>query len=201
MIPDIIFSIFVNLRLRFLAIAVSPQVIISIYKTRAIISITPKPTTMKHLNSICISISCIFIMSLSISCKKDSVATSTPPCTTCDTLTLTTLLIEDSSWVSQDNGNYTSDITGIIERSGESLSQIYTMNITSGNVAQPVFPNLSANYMGGTIYASVDPSKGHSTCTLTFEYTSEEHEGEIRPNTSLPFKSVEIELFFVKRKN
>jgi hypothetical protein len=154
---------------------------------------------MKHLNSICISISCIIIMSLLISCKKDSVTTSTTSCPTCDTLALTSMLIEVSSWVRQDNGNYTSDITRIIERSGASVSQIYTMNITSGNVAQPIFPDVSANYMGGTIYASVDPSKVHSACTLTFEYTSEEHEGEVRPGISLPFNSVEIEVFFVKR--
>jgi hypothetical protein len=156
---------------------------------------------MKHLNSVCISISCIIIMSLSISCKKDPVATSTPPCPSCDTLALTTMLIEDSSWARQDNGNYTSDITWTIERSGASVSQVYAMNITSGNVAQPVFPQVSASYMGGTVSGSIDPSKNHSTCTLTFEFSKEEHEGEIRPNTSLPFKSVEIELFFVKRKN
>ncbi len=137
-------------------------------------------------------------MSLSISCKKDSVAT-TPPCITCDTLTLTTLLIKDSSWVRQDNGNYTSDITLIIERSGASVSQVYAMNITSGNVAQSVFPEVSANYMDGTISGSVDLSKNHADCTLTFAPSNEEHEGEIRPNTSLPFKSVEIEVFFVKR--
>ena len=199
MIPDIMFSIFVNLRLRFPAIAVSPQVIISIHKTRAIISITLKPTTMKHLNSICISISCILIMSLP-SCKKDSVAASTPPCATCDTLTLTTLLMEDSSWVRQDNGNYTSDITWIIERSGASVSQVYAIDITSGNIAQSVFPIVSAGYMDGAIYGSVDLTKDHADCTLTFAPSNEEHEGEIRPNASLPFKSVEIELFFVKRK-
>lgn len=156
---------------------------------------------MKHLISICISITCIFILSLSISCRKDSFIGDPPPCTTCDTLTISTLLINDSNWVKQDNWNYTSDLTWIIKQSGAAISQVYEMYISNDNILEEVFPAVSAKYMDGTIYGSVDLTKDYPTCKLTFGSSNEEHEGEVHPITSLPFKSVEIEVVFVKRNN
>ncbi len=156
---------------------------------------------MKHLKSICILISCIFIILLSISCRKDSFIVSPPPCAKCDTLTISTMSINDSNWIRQDDGSYTSDITWIIERSGASVSQVYGINISNESIPLEVFPKVSANYMNGTLYGSVDPSKNHGTCILTFEFSTEEHEGEVHPATSLPFKSVEIEVLLVNRNN
>ncbi len=156
---------------------------------------------MKHLNSICISISCLFIILLSISCRKDSFNADPPPCTTCDTLTISTLLINDSNWVRQDNESYTSDITWIIKQSGAAISQVYGMYISNDDRLQEVFPGVSANYMGGTIYGSVNLTKDYPTCKLTFGPSNEGPEGEVHPITSLPFKSVEIEVILAKRKN
>jgi hypothetical protein len=181
---------------------VSPQVIISIHKTRTTISITLKPTTMKRLNSICISMSCLFIILLSISCKKDSFNADPPPCTTCDTLTISTMLINDSNWVRQDNWSYTSDLTWIIIQSGAAISQVHEIYISSNNnTLQEIFPGVSANYMDGTIYGSVDLTKDYPTCKLTFASSNEEHEGEVHPISSLPFKSVEIEVILAKPNN
>jgi hypothetical protein len=173
-------------------------VIISIHKTRATISITLKPTTMKHLNSICISIGCLFIILLSISCKKDSFIADPPPCTTCDTLTISTLLINDSNWVKQNDWSYTSDLTWLIIQSGAAISQVYEIYISNDNVLQEIFPGVSTDYMDGSMYGSVDLNKGYPTCKLTFASSSEEHEVEVHPITSLPFKSVEIEVILAK---
>jgi hypothetical protein len=174
---------------------VSPLVIISIHKTSA--TITLKPTTMKHLKSICISISCIFIILLTISCRKDSFNADTPPCTTCDTLTISTLLINDSDWVRQNDWSYTSDLTWIIIQSGADISQVYEIYIANDNVLQEIFPEVSTNYMDGTLYGSVDLTKNYPTCKITFA-SSEEHEGEVHPLTTLPFKSVNIEVVLAK---
>ena len=156
---------------------------------------------MKHLNSICISISCLFIILLSISCRKDSFTAGPPPCTTCDTLSISTLLIKDSDWVRQNNWSYTSDLTWIIIQSGAAISQVYEIYISNNNVLQEIFPGVSTNYMDGTLYGSVDLTKNYPTCKLTFASTYEENEGEVRPITSLPFKSVEIEVILAKPNN
>lgn len=181
--------------------SVSPGIIISIHKTEATNSKTLKPTVMKHFTSIRISISCVLITLLSISCKKDPVIANPPPCTTCSNLNLSTMLINDSNWVRQDNGEYTSDITWIIERSGASISQVHEINISDVNVSVPIFPVGSANFMNGTMYSTVDFSKNHGSVTLTFELSKEEHEGEVNPATPLPFKSVEIEVLLLNRNN
>jgi hypothetical protein len=156
---------------------------------------------MKHLNFTCTLVISFFIILLSTSCKKDSVVTSTPPCTTCDTLSVSTLLINDSDWVRQNNYSYTSDLTWIIKQSGAAISQVYGMYISNDNILQEIFPGVSTNYMDGIIYGSVDLTKDYPTCKLTFTYSNEEHEGEVHPITSLPFKSVEIEVLLAKRNN
>ncbi len=156
---------------------------------------------MKHLNSICISISCLFIILLSISCKKDSFIADPPSCTTCNTPTISTMLINDSDWVRQDNWSYTSDLTWIIIGSGAAISQVSGIYITNNNILQEIFPGVPTNYMGGAINGSVDLTKNYPTCKLTFASSDEGHEGEVHPITSLPFKSVEIEVVLAKQNN
>jgi hypothetical protein len=111
------------------------------------------------------------------------------------------MLINDSDWVRQDNWSYTSDLTWIIIGSGAAISQVSGIYITNDNILQEIFPGVSTNYMGGTIYGSVDLTKNYPTCKLTFGPSNEGQEGEVHPITSLPFKSVEIEVIFAKQNN
>jgi hypothetical protein len=156
---------------------------------------------MKHMNSISISISCFFIILLSSACKKDSLNAGPPPCNNCNKVILSSLLINDSNWVRQDDGNYASDLTKIIEHAGASVSQVYAMDIAGEYPVLEIFPEINGDYMRGTLSGSVNLSKNEGTCTITFEFSKEEHEGEVHPAGSLPFKSVEIEVFLVKNNN
>jgi hypothetical protein len=50
-------------------------------------------------------------------------------------------------------------------------------------------------------FMGVDLTENYPTCKLTFESTYEENVGEVRPLTSLPFKSIEIEIILAKPNN
>jgi hypothetical protein len=156
---------------------------------------------MKQVHLISISVCFFFIILLTTSCKKDSPISSPPACTTCNHPTLSTMLIKDSIWVRQEDGNYTSDITKIIEQTGASVSQVYAMDLAGGNPVLEIFPQTNGDFMGGSLSGSVNLSKNEGTCTITFEFSKEEHEGEVHPAGSLPFNSVEIEVFLVKQNN
>jgi hypothetical protein len=154
---------------------------------------------MKHMNSISISIGCFLIILLSASCNKDSLNAGPSTCINCNKVILSSLLINDSNWVRQDDGNYTSDLTMIIEHAGASVSQVYAMDVAGEDPVLKIFPEINGDYMRGILSGSVNLSKNKSTCVITYEFSKEEHEGEVHPAGPLPFKSVEIEVFLVNQ--
>jgi hypothetical protein len=145
------------------------------------------------------SISCVFIILLSTSCKKDSLITGPPACDTCITrpaiVTLDTLFINDSSWVRQSKGVYQSDISTILNKFGKSPGKVYSMYLVSGEDLIEILPDIQASFMNGTIYGSVYLSDGNEACTITFAYLDKhEYYGEMPLGGSLPFSSIEIEI-------
>ncbi len=145
------------------------------------------------------SISCVFIILLSTSCKKDSLITGPPACDTCITrpaiVTSDTLFINDSSWVRQGEGVYQSDISTILNKLGKSPGKVYSMYLVSGEGLIEILPDIQASFMKGTIDGSVYLSDDGEACTITFAYLDKDkHYGEMPLGGSLPFSSIEIEI-------
>ena len=115
-------------------------------------------------------------------------------CDSCNTIKLNAIFLNDSNWVKQENYTYTSDITMDIIHAGNSVDRVYAMYIANGTPYPKIFPEISGDYMGGSIRGSVNLSKDKGTCVLTFEFSNEEHFGEMRHGSLLPFSSVEIEV-------
>jgi hypothetical protein len=151
---------------------------------------------MKQVNSLGISISCLLIILLSSSCKKNSLNSAQSSCDTCNTIVLNCTFLNVSNWIKQDDGSYSSDITMDLKQTGISVNKIYAMCIADGTPFPQIYPETNGDYMGGSISASLNPSKDEGTCILTYGFSSEEHYGEIRPGSLLPFSSVEIEVCF-----
>lgn len=145
------------------------------------------------------SISCVFIILLSTSCKKDSLISDPPACDTYITrpavVTLDTLFINDSSWVRQSEGVYQSDISAILNKFGKSPGKVYSMYLVSGEDLIEILPDIQSSFMKGTIYGSVYLSDDGEVCTITFAYLDQhEYYGEMPLGGSLPFSSIEIEI-------
>jgi hypothetical protein len=152
---------------------------------------------MKQVSTFTISISCLIIILLSSSCKKDPLNTVPPSCDTCNTNVLNSTFLNVSNWIKQDDGSYTSDITQDLKQAGISVSKIYAMDIAEGAPFLQIFPVTRAYFCSGYISVTVNLSKDEGTCILTYGFSIEEHDGEVRPGGLLPFGSVEIEVCFL----
>jgi len=152
---------------------------------------------MKQVSSLGISMSCLLFILLTSSCKKDSLNATPPPCDTCNTTVLKSVFINAGNWIKQDDGSYSCDITSELKQSGVSVNKVYAMYIADGTPFPQIYPETSGEYLGGSVLVTVNLSKDEGTCTLIFEFSSEEHFGEVRPGGLLPFGSIEIEACFL----
>jgi hypothetical protein len=151
------------------------------------------------------SISFVFIILLSTSCKKDSLIAGPPLCDTCKIITVPSivtwdsLFINDSSWVRQEEGMYKSDISTILNQFGTSPSKVYSIYLVIGESLIKIFPDSQASFMDGTIYGTVYMQDKNEACAITFVYLDKDkHYGETPHGGSLPFSSIEIEILLNK---
>ncbi len=146
----------------------------------------------------------VFLILIAVSCKKDTIQVSQPPCNTCssasqDSLTLGPLFLQDSNWVRQADGTYKSDVTALILQGGGSISQLYSMEILSeGNLFQ-IYPNFHVKLFGGEFYGSVNKYYDNEICTVTYSYSDQnKYFGESPNGGQLPFHSIVIRALLVK---
>jgi hypothetical protein len=153
---------------------------------------------MKSLFSHSFVISCLMILLLSASsCKKSTVAR--PGCGACDTVTSTrnslsylTFILNENSWVRQDDGTLTCDLTSRIQLADASVSQVYTMSVMSEGKFLQIYPNYKVEFMGGSIYGSVSTFDHFETCGITFSSSQERHYGELSHIGAQILGSIEI---------
>jgi hypothetical protein len=145
-----------------------------------------------------ISIPLIFAIFLTVSCRKDTIRHDR--CETCEPtppLTLATLYINDSNWVMQPDGTFTSDITALILQAGGTVQQLYTMEILSENAFYQIYPNYHVQLMGGTFYGSVRKYYDNEICTISFGDRIK-YSGELPYGGLLPFRSILIRVLVTK---
>jgi hypothetical protein len=147
-----------------------------------------------------ISTSCIFIILLSTSCKKDSSIAGQLPCNSCGIIPVgvgqdTTIYINDSIWERENEDEYVSDISSFLNQFNSSPSKVSQMSIVSGPSILNIFPNTQESFMKGTIYGTVLSLDNKESCGITFIYLDKDkHDGETPNGGKLPFSSLEIEI-------
>jgi hypothetical protein len=151
---------------------------------------------MKPAYSFNLVIGCIFIIALSMSCKKDSPYTSSTICDTCKVREQPTFSVSivDSNWVRQSNGVYISYLNDLLQQAGASIAQIYSIHIINDADDQQIFLNSSIAFEGGHLGLS-DPGNSYQ---LEFHMDQPTYYGETPHSIPLPFHSVIIKIFLLK---
>jgi hypothetical protein len=127
-------------------------------------------------------------------------------CIACDTISIHTVdtsytktLIDDSSWERENATTYVSDISPTLSQLNISPSQIYQMNIVSGNSIINIFPATQVTFMQGTILATVTTQGNTSICAIEFVDSDQDTQGVLPSNVGfLPFTSIEMEILVRK---
>jgi hypothetical protein len=149
-------------------------------------------------------ICCMSGILISSSCTKDSKKFPVSSCVSCgrsDTshLNKETTIIEDSVWERQGTGIFKSDITSELQDAGITVNQVYALYIIRDGNTYQIFPYRQVNYMSGVIFASVFSSGDGQACTIMYSDTNQEsHYGESPRGGHLPFRSISIQVLFLK---
>lgn len=147
-------------------------------------------------------IGCALIILISISCKKDIVKEDHSVCPNCKVidsptaLSLKSIYITDSNWARQGQRVFKSDLTQLINDAGETVSDVYALQLVNETVLFEIFPCCQINYKGGELSGAVYSTGNEQTCTLTFSYSDQdEHGGEYG---GLPFQSILVKVWLSK---
>jgi hypothetical protein len=153
---------------------------------------------MKHL----FFFGCTIIILISISCKKDLVKEDHSVCQNCKvidsptTLSLKTIYINDSNWNRQGQRVFKSDLTGLLNEAGATVSEVYSLQLVNENILFQIFPCCQVSFKGGELSGSVYSTGNEETCTLTFSYSDQDaHAGEFG---GLPFQSILVKVWLWK---
>lgn len=153
---------------------------------------------MKHL----FFIGCTMIILMFSSCKKDFLKKDLSVCPNCKVidsptaLSSKTIYINDSNWVRQGQRVFKSDLTQLINDAGETVSEVYAIQLINETVSYDFFPCCQINYKGGELSGSVYSTGNEKICTLTFSFSDQDgHSGEFG---GLPFQSTLVRVWLWK---
>ena len=153
---------------------------------------------MKHL----FFIGCAITILISISCKKDLVKEDYSVCPNCKVIDSPTVLstryiyIIDSNWARQGQLVFKSDLTQLINDAGETVRNVYALQLVNETIVFEIFPCCQINYKGGELSGAVYSTGNEQTCTLTFRYSDQdEYGGEFG---GLPFQSILVKVWLQK---